>query len=134
MRSNNASIPLAEKKAKSDIAPLEKVDPEEMQIRHRDGMLARKLERGARLSLDFCNEILAMPMPEVYHKQYPTIMRAKTAASQTVLMMVAKTDENQLRRAQNTELSQLLKRVMEEEKRIPLLELSAQVTIPDEAA
>ena len=55
-----------------------------------------------------------------------TLLRAKGIASQTVLTMLMRTNEQQLKKQQLNQLPALLKMIRDEEKRLPLIDGRAE--------
>ncbi len=86
-----------------------------------DGLLAGKLETVGELALDWCNQILRHPLPGEDSEQFGTIARAKGVAAQTGLHTLMRVNEMRLKRAALGKLPELLRRIREEEKKLPLL-------------
>ena len=60
---------------------------------------------------------------------FNTLLRAKGVASQTVLTMMARTNDTQLKRQTLNQLPDLLRLIREEEKHLPLLD--GRITVKD---
>jgi len=60
---------------------------------------------------------------------FNTLLRAKGVASQTVLTMMARTNDTQLKRQTLNQLPDLLRLIREEEKHLPLLD--GRITVRD---
>jgi hypothetical protein len=66
--------------------------------------------------LDWCNEILRRPLPKSGNNpSFAGIMRAKSAASQTVLTLVGRVNDQELRKRALDRLPDLLKIIQDEE-------------------
>ena len=92
-----------------------------IRISHGDGLLAGKLENVGELALDWCDEILRYPLPDRDDEAFGTIARAKGVAAQTGLHTLMRVNEMRLKRAALGKLPELLRRIREEEKKLPLL-------------
>jgi hypothetical protein len=79
-----------------------------------DGLLSGKLETGADLSLDWCIEALKMPLMKE-DENFAAIIRAKSNASNTVLTLVARVNEAELRKRVMDRMPELLKLIQAEE-------------------
>jgi hypothetical protein len=95
-------------------------------IRDGDDLLAQKLVEAGGLSLDYCIEILRRPLPEELSKdtayQFQAITRAKGIAAQIVLTMLARTNDQQLKRRQLDALPDLIRMIKAEEKKLTLID------------
>jgi hypothetical protein len=89
-------------------------DDSETRLRDGDGLLSGKLETGADLSLDWCIEALKMPLKKD-DENFAAIIRAKSNASNTVLTLVARVNEAELRKRVMDRMPELLKLIQAEE-------------------
>ena len=89
-------------------------DDPETRLRGGDGLLSGKLETGADLSLDWCIEALQMPLKKD-DDNFAAIIRAKSNASNTVLTLVARVNEAELRKKVMDRMPELLKLIRAEE-------------------
>ncbi len=98
-------------------------DPENKEVIIPDGsgVLAGKLETVGELALDWCDQILRHPLPSKDDEAFGTIARAKGVAAQTGLHTLMRVNEMRLKRQALGKLPELLRRIREEEKKIPLL-------------
>ena len=94
----------------------------EARLRDGDGFLADKLSEASERSLDWCLEILKAKLPPDDTDAFASVVRAKGQASQTVLTMVARTNDTQLKKQALGKLPELLKLIQEEEGRMKLIE------------
>ena len=106
---------------RKETGPRTAEDPE-AGLRDRNGVLAGKLSRALELSLDWDLEILEADLPPNDTDAFASVVRAKGQASQTVKMLAARIDDNELKKQALGRLPELLKLIQEEEGRMKLIE------------
>jgi len=79
--------------------------------------LAYKLERVTEKAIGKTDEILDLPLPQ--DANFGAVLRAQTAAANTVINAQIKVDENKLRRQAVDRMPELLRLIREEEERLP---------------
>lgn len=99
-------------------------DVAEARLRDGDGILAGKLIEGAGLALDHSIDVLKMELPARREKEaFAAILTSKDRASQTILTLVARSNENKLKRQAVDKMSELIRLIQaEEERRMKLIE------------
>jgi hypothetical protein len=90
-------------------------DPE-ARLRDGNGVLANKLSEALELSLDWDLQILKANLPPDDTDAFASVVRAKGQASQTVKMLAARIDDNELKKRALDRLPELLRLIQEEEK------------------
>lgn len=89
-------------------------------------VLAEKLALAGELAFDWCIEVLKWRVPHKMNRDnmawVSMVTRCKGIASQTILTMLARTNDQQLRRQQLNQLPELLALIRDEEKRLPLID------------
>lgn len=81
-----------------------------------NGVLANKLSEALELSLDWDLQILRTSLPPDDTDAFASVVRAKGQASQTVKMLAARIDDNELKKRALDRLPELLRLIQEEEK------------------
>ena len=104
-----------------DLVPKEIIEASD-QPKDGDGVLADKLSRALELSLDWDLQILKTELPPEDTDAFASVVRAKGQASQTVKMLAARIDDNELKRQTLKRLPDLIKLIQEEEGRMKLIE------------
>ena len=78
------------------------------------------------MSLDWCIDILKRDIPVYWIRgeteQPQSILRAKGVASQIILTMLMRTNEQQLKRRQIDQLPDLIRLIKSEEKKLPMID------------
>lgn len=95
--------------------------------------LAYKLERVTEKAIGKTDEILGLPLPQ--DANFGAVLRAQTAAANTVINAQIKVDENKLRRQTIDRLPEMLRVIQDEEKKLaawgPRLPKTAEETAAD---
>lgn len=92
-----------------------------MGIRDGDGVFSQRLRQASGLSLDWCVQVMGMKLPSQDSEAFASVVRAKTHTSQTVLTLLARTNEMQLKQQALGKLPELLKIIQDEEQKMKLI-------------